>query len=165
MTTKNPIRPAQAGYRLPDPPRREPGEVTAFRYIYQPGSHQRLARHFGDPETTLVEYDLWIVASPKENCSRTRRPDLPVAFDVSPHMYHEHNGYIISEQGNPPDFVMEVASPSTADNNTVTRRDECATLGIQEYCGASTSPAPTTARGLPATPWSRTHTVRSRSPG
>ena len=33
---------------------------------------------------------------------------------------------------------MEVASPSTADNDTGTKRDECATLGItlgiQEYC-------------------------------
>ena len=133
MTTKNPIQPAQPGYRLPDPPRREPDEVPAFRYIYQPGSHQRLARHFGNPDTALVEYDLWIVASPKENRSPARRPDLLVAFDVSPHMYHEQNGYIISEQGKPPDFVMEVASPSTADNDTGTKRDEYATLGIQEY--------------------------------
>ena len=29
---------------------------------------------------------------------------------------------------------MEVASPSTADNDTGTKRDEYATLGIQEYC-------------------------------
>ena len=133
MTTKNPIRPMQAAYRLPDPPWREPDDVTAFRYIYQPGSHQRLARHFGNPETTLVEYDLWIVASPEENCSRARRPDLLVAFDVRPHMCHEHNGYIILEQGKPPDVVMGVASPSTADNGTVTKRDEYATLGIQEH--------------------------------
>ena len=28
---------------------------------------------------------------------------------------------------------MEVASPSTADNGTGTKRDEYATLGIQEY--------------------------------
>ena len=77
------------------------------------------------------------MASPKENRSRARRPDLLVAFDVSPHMYHEHNGYIISEQGKPPDVVMEVASPSTAGNDTGTKRDEYATLGItlgiQEY--------------------------------
>ncbi len=73
------------------------------------------------------------MASPKENRSRARRPDLQVAFDVGPHMYHEHNGYIISDQGKPPDFVMEVTSPSTADNDTGTKRDEYATLGIQEY--------------------------------
>ena len=80
-----------------------------------------------------MEYDLWIVASPEENCSRARRPDLLVAFDVRPHICHEHNGYIILEQGKPPDVVMEVASPSTADNGTVTKRDEYATLGIQEH--------------------------------
>ena len=133
MTTKNPIQPAQAGYRLPEPPPREPDEVTAFRYIYQHGSHQRLARHFGNTETTLVEYDLWIVPSPEDNRSRARRPDLLVAFNVNPQMYHEHNGYIVSEQGKPPDFVMEVASPSTAENDTGVKRDEYAALGIPEY--------------------------------
>jgi hypothetical protein len=32
-------------------------EVTAFDHIYKPCGHQRLARHFSNPETTLVEYD------------------------------------------------------------------------------------------------------------
>ena len=56
-----------------------------------------------------------------------------VAFNVNPQMYHEHNGYIISEQGKPPDFIMEVASPSTAENDTGVKRDEYAALGIPEY--------------------------------
>jgi hypothetical protein len=56
-----------------------------------------------------------------------------VAFNVNPQMYHEHNGYIVSEQGKPPDFVMEVASPSTAENDTGVKRDEYAALGIPEY--------------------------------
>ena len=133
MTTRNPIQPAQSGYPLPDPPPREPDEVTAFRYIHQHGSHQRLARHLGNLETTLLEYDLWIVPSPEENRSRVRRPDLLVAFNVSPEMYHEHNGYIVSEQGKPPDFMMEVASPSPADNDTGAKREEYAALGIPEY--------------------------------
>ena len=133
MTTKDTIQPGAVVYRLPEPPPREPDEVTAFRYIYQPGSHQRLARHFGNPGTTLVEYDLWIVASPQDNRSQARRPDLLVAFNVSPELYAEHNGYIISEQGKPPDFVMEVASPSTADNDTGVKRDDYAALGITEY--------------------------------
>ena len=133
MTTKNTIQPAPAGYRLSDPPPREPDEVTAFDHIYKPGSHQRLARHFGNPETTLVEYDRWIVASPQDNRAEGRRPDLLVAFNVSPGLYAEHNGYLISEQGKPPDFVMEVASPSTASNDTGVKRDEYAALGISEY--------------------------------
>ena len=133
MTTMNIIQPATAGYRLPDPPPRDLDEATAFRYIYKPGSHQRLAQYFGNPETTLVEYDLWIVASPEANRAESRRPDMLVAFNVSAEMYAEHNGYIISEQGKPPDFVMEVASPSTAGNDTGVKRNEYAALGIPEY--------------------------------
>ena len=133
MTTKNTIQLASAGYRLSDPPPREPDEVTAFDHIYKPGGHQRLARHFGNPETTLVEYDRWIVASPQDNRTEGRRPDLLVAFNVSPELYAGHNGYLISEQGKPPDFVMEVASPSTASNDTGVKRDEYAALGIPEY--------------------------------
>ena len=56
-----------------------------------------------------------------------------MAFNVSPELYAEHNGYLLSEQGKPPDFVMEVASPSTASNDTGVKRDEYAALGIPEY--------------------------------
>ena len=133
MTTKNTSQLATAGYRLPEPPPREPDEVTAFDHIYKSASHQRLARFFGNPETTLVEYDRWIVASPEATRSGRRRPDMLVAFNVSAEMYAEQNGYIISEQGRPPDFVIEVASPSTASNDTGVKRDHYAALGIPEY--------------------------------
>ena len=133
MTTKHTIKTEAAGRLLPNPPPRDMDEVTAFRYIYQPGSHQRLAKYFNNPATTLIEYDLWIVASPESNRAQARRPDLLVAFGTSPELYHEHNGYIISAQGKPPDFAMEVASASTASNDTGVKRDEYAALGIPEY--------------------------------
>ena len=62
-----------------------------------------------------------------------RRPDLLIAFNVSPSDYAASNGYIISEQGKPPDFVLEVASESTADVDTGAKRDDYAALGIPEY--------------------------------
>ena len=34
-------------------------------------------------------------------------PDLLVAFDVDPAAYEASNGYVIAEQGKPPDFVLE----------------------------------------------------------
>ena len=43
------------------------------------------------------------------------------------------NGYVISEQGKPPDFVLEVASESTANIDTGAKRDDYAALGIAEY--------------------------------
>ena len=62
-----------------------------------------------------------------------RRPDLFIAFNVDKAAYIESNGYIISEQGKPPDFVLEVASPSTAQIDTGPKRQEYAALGIPEY--------------------------------
>ena len=36
-----------------------------------------------------------------------RYPDLLVAFGVDPAAYKASNAYVISEQGKPPDFVLE----------------------------------------------------------
>ena len=64
----------------------------------------------------------------------SRYPDLLVAFDVAPAAYKSSNGYIISEQGKPPDFVLEIASRPYRDALTPMRRGEdYAALGIPEY--------------------------------
>ena len=64
---------------------------------------------------------------------RRRRPDLLVAFDVYPELYYQSNGYVISEQGKPPDFVLEVASESTARRDLGVKRDDYAAFSIPEY--------------------------------
>ena len=132
MTTGNTLQ-RTGRFKLPDPPPREPDEMTAYDHVYKHGKNRYLALHFGNPETTLVEYDRWIVASPQDNRTRARRPDLLIAFNVSPEDYAASNGYVVSEQGKPPDFVLEVASESTADTDTGAKRDEYAALGITEY--------------------------------
>ena len=45
-----------------------------------------------------------------------------VAFDADPRAYRDSNAYIIAEQGKPPDFVLEIASAATADNDTGHKR-------------------------------------------
>ena len=132
MTTENTLQRA-ARFRLPDPPPRELDEVTAFEQVYDDGYLRYLALHFGNLETTLVTADRWIVASPNSNRARARRPDLIIAFNVRPADYRASNGYIVSEQGKPPDFVMEIASASTADVDTGVKREDYAALGIPEY--------------------------------
>ena len=132
MTTENTIQ-APARFRLPDPPPREPDEMTAYDHVYKNARHTALARHFGNPETTLVEYGRWIIASPQDNQALAGRPDLLIAFNVSPQDYKASNGHIIPEQGKPPDFVLEVASESTAENDTGPKRDDHAALDIPEY--------------------------------
>ena len=80
-----------------------------------------------------MEADRWIVPSPEFNKARARRPDLLMAFGVSAADYRASNGYIVSEQGKPPDFVLEVASESTAEADVGAKRDYYAELGIPEY--------------------------------
>ena len=62
-----------------------------------------------------------------------RYPGLLIALGVDPVAYYESNGYIIGEQGKPPDFVLEVASASTADEDTGPKRLDYEALGISEY--------------------------------
>ncbi len=42
-------------------------------------------------------------------------------------------GYIIAEQGKPPDFVLEIGSESTGAVDVGAKRDDYAALGISEY--------------------------------
>ncbi len=123
----------QGGFRLPDPPQREPDEMTQYDQLFKYGYSHALAVHLGNPETSLVEADRWIVARPEFNKARARRPDLLVAFGVDPEVYRRSNGYIVSEQGKPPDFVLEVASESTGAMDVGAKRVDYARLGIPEY--------------------------------
>ena len=124
---------AQGRFRLPDPPRREPDEMTQYDRLFKTGNSYHLALHLGNPETTLVEADRWIVPDPNSNRSRARRPDLLVAFGVHPELYDASNGYVVSEQGKPPDFVLEVASESTGEIDVGEKRRDYEALGIGEY--------------------------------
>ena len=118
-------------FRLPEPPERHPDEVTSYKYVHMTGNPHFLLRHFAKPETTVIGAELFIVA---HRGYRPRRvPDLLIALDADPNLYDEQNGYIISDQGKPPDFVLEVASPSTAKIDTIDKRREYAELGIPEY--------------------------------
>ena len=52
---------------------------------------------------------------------------------MDPAAYYRSNGYVISEQGKPPDFVLEVASGSTAETDLGAKRYDYAAFGIPEY--------------------------------
>ena len=120
-------------FRLPDIPQREPDEVTQFNQLTKTGHAHHLIQHLGNPETTLVTADRWIIVEPGSFRDLARYPDLLIAFDVDPELYEASNGYIISEQGKPPDFVLEVASRSTADTDTGAKREDYARMRIPEY--------------------------------
>ena len=135
MTTAKPVTTtAPERFRLPDPPEREPDEdMTSFKHLARAGNAYLLAEHLGNPDTTLIEADRWIVPDPSFNKARAKRPDMLVAFDVDPAIYDANNGYVVSEQGKPPDFVLEVASESTGDADLNEKRDFYESIGVLEY--------------------------------
>ena len=128
MTTTKTTR-----FRLPDPPEREPDEMTSFDHVALTGGAYLLAQHLGNPDTTLVAGERYIAPVPTRVMSGVKYPDLLVAFDVDPEAYRRRNAYIISEQGKPPDFVLEVASGGTGNEDTGEKREVYAALGIPEY--------------------------------
>ena len=133
-TTHARTPPETGRFRLPDIPERAPDEkMTSYDHLHRYGMANSVAVHLGNPDTTLVEADRWIVAAPGTYHELARYPDLLVAFDVDPELYRASNGYVISEQGKPPDFVLEVASESTGSTDTGAKRDDYAKLGIPEY--------------------------------
>jgi Uma2 family endonuclease len=75
---------------------------------------------------TIVYYD-------PTNRNRRLQPDVYVAFDVDARAIRRRNGYLIWEVGKPPDFVLEVASETTASNDTGDKRDLYARMGVAEY--------------------------------
>ena len=60
-------------------------------------------------------------------------PDGFIALDTDPAFVQGFANYYLWEVGKAPDFVMEVASPSTAHNDMGYKRDLYAWLGVTEY--------------------------------
>ena len=62
-----------------------------------------------------------------------RIPDLMIAFGVDRAGVIENNGYSMDSLGKPPDFVLEVASLTTAENDYTVKRVDYAAFGVPEY--------------------------------
>ena len=121
-------------FQLPDTPRREPDEMTSFDSLHSLGNSHHIIRHLGNEDTTLVFTDKYISLDPFSGSTDLRRnPDLAVALDADRDAFLRSNGYIISEQGKPPDFALEIASRSTARVDVGQKRVDYAVMGITEY--------------------------------
>ncbi len=120
-------------FRFPDPPEREPDDMTSFNQLTPSGSVHHLIQHLGNPDSTLVAGEHYLAMAPASEMTGIRYPDLLIAFDVNPAAYYRRNAYVISEQGKPPDFVLEIVSPSSRRTDRVDKRRDYAALGIPEY--------------------------------
>ena len=107
--------------------------MTSSRQLAPNGNMHCLIDYLGNEETTIVVGDMPLTAAPRLPARQRRYPDLLVAFGVKPELFRENRGYIVSEQGKPPDLVLEFASPSTRANDNGEKRDFYAALGVREY--------------------------------
>ena len=136
MTTRHPEEADEkrrGSFLLPDPPEREPEDMTSFDHLTLNGGAHHLAQHLGNPQTTLVAGERYITREPGAPSADRMAPDLLVAFDADLEAYRASNGYVISEQGKPPDLVMEIASRSTGQRDVEDKGPAYAALGIPEY--------------------------------
>ena len=136
MTTTRPASPPAVPappFRLPDIPERHPDDMTSYDNLHQRGASPNLIEYLGNPETTIVSAEHYVVPGPAYVANESRYPDLLVTFDVDPAAYKARNGYVVSEQGKAPDFILEVASRRTASDDLGGKRDYYERLGVDEY--------------------------------
>ena len=135
MTTNPGAAAVQPRIVFPDPPEceRRMDKMTSFDHLSITGSAYHLAQHFGNPDTTLVAGEHYMSPEPRRSMAGLKVPDLLIAFNVDPAAYKASNAYVLTEQGKPPDFVMEIASPSTGRDDATVKRDAYAALRIPEY--------------------------------
>ena len=124
---------AAAPFRLPDIPERHPDDMTSVDSLHRHGAIANIIQYLGHPETTIVSAEHYVVPGPAYVAGESRYPDLLVAFDVNPEAYAASNGYVVSEQSKPPDFILEVASRHTAGDDLEAKKDYYETLGVGEY--------------------------------
>ncbi len=132
MTSKLIQSPEDAGTLevFPDFPPRD--DMQNSLYLDDPAHQAALRRHLGNSDTTIVLSEIPVRWRPSQQEGH-RIPDLLIAFDVNRPLAVRQNGYSILEQGKPPDFVLEVASATTGENDYGDKRRDYANFGIPEY--------------------------------
>lgn len=111
------------------PPR---NNVQNSRFLHQPALQPALARHYGTAGSTLVMSEMPIVWTFSQRTGQLY-PDLLIAFDVDRDAAVARRCFALDERGKPPDFVLEVASESTASNDYQNKPQGYASFGVPEY--------------------------------
>ena len=133
MTTAKVDTAMQGQVRFPDIPERTPDDMTSAKAIHLNGKSHYLDRYFADRPNTLVDAEHYISRTPTRDMTGVVYPDLLVSFDADPQALELSNAYVISEQGKPPDFILEIASRRTRRTDRTTKRDIYASLEVPEY--------------------------------
>ena len=113
--------------RFPDFPPRD--DMQNWFYLHESAVGSALAIHL--PNAIVVSEVPVTPSQPRG--TDVRIPDLLVSFDSDLALLREQNGYVIDRQGKAPDFVLEVASPTTGEVDYTDKRRDYERFGIGEY--------------------------------
>ena len=116
---------------FPDPPPKE--DVNDYLFLTEPGYARALVRHYGNRDTTAVMAGIYVSQTLPQTQTGLLYPDLLIAFDIDREAIIARKGFVINEQGKPPDFVLEIGSETTGRRDVVEKRNGYAALGITEY--------------------------------
>ena len=132
MTSKTTTLTQQMGEleRFPDFPPRD--DMQNWLYLYDSSILTSLVIHFADEPNVTVASEVPVGPSlPVRDDARI--PDLLVVRDGDRELMEEQRGYAIDRQGKAPDFVLEVASPTTGRVDYTDKRADYERFGISEY--------------------------------
>ena len=115
--------------KLPDPPRKKDMQQRRSLSIMD----GTLLPHFAHRRDVLVSGGGYLCFRTTDHPNTRLEPDVVVAFGVNPGEIIADNGYVINDVGNPPDFVLEVASRSTGRRDYTVKREGYAHFGVGEY--------------------------------
>ena len=126
--------------------------MTSVQHLGENGNLHHLIQYLGNPETTIVSGERYIVPVPGTPSNQRIAPDMLISFNSDPALYRQDNSYVISRQGKPPDLVMEIASERTARTMLKTNRPDTPRWPYRNI-GGSTRPATSMGAGWPETGW------------
>ena len=133
MTSKTTTLTQETGTlkRFPEFPARD--DMQNWRYIYDPGVLNALSIHLNKarPEATAM-CEVPVARNLSERGS-VRIPDMSVVIGGDRALIEEQAGYEIDRQGKAPDFVLEVASPTTGVADYTAKRLDYESFGVTEY--------------------------------
>ena len=115
---------------LPDPPPREPFVVNQFPHSAR--ANYMFAWIFRNRDDVFWGGEGFLCMDTRPGSIRFV-PDCMVAYGVDPGYVFARNGYVISEMGKPPDFVMEIGSRTTGRVDVARKREGYASFGVPEY--------------------------------
>ena len=115
---------------FPDYPPRD--DMQNWRYLYDTSVLTSLSIHYADQPNVTVASEVPVSPSlPVRDDARI--PDLLFVRDSDRELMEEQRGYAIDRQGKAPDFVLEVASPTTGRIDYTDKRRDYERFGVGEY--------------------------------